>query len=154
MGITIRDSGSDVSIIGGSGHFIPCVDSIYLANSGTSMRLLTGLCMLGKGRYNLSGSKRMHERPIQHLLDSLQQLGVKARSINGNGCPPVEIEGDHITRRRVSVNCRNSSQYLSSLLLAAPCTEIGMESQMPHEPTPMMLGTILKGSREMNMPTK
>ena len=56
------------------------------------MRFLTALVALGNGRYRLDGVPRMRERPIADLLDALSQLGVKAVSENGNGCPPVVIE--------------------------------------------------------------
>ncbi|MEZ4577121.1 MAG: hypothetical protein R2875_03675 [Desulfobacterales bacterium] len=51
------------------------------------MRLLTSVAALGRGPYLLTGTERMHERPIQHLLDALAQLNVSAISLNRNGCP-------------------------------------------------------------------
>ena len=66
--------------------------NLFVANSGTSMRFLTALVSLGKGRYRIDGVPHMRERPIEDLLAALRQLGVKADSEAGNGCPPVVIE--------------------------------------------------------------
>lgn len=39
----------------------------------------------------LDGVERMRERPIQDLVEGLQQLGVDAQCTAGTGCPPVSI---------------------------------------------------------------
>ena len=128
MGIGIDDSAADPIIVSGRhGTFRSSSDQIYLGNSGTSMRLLTAVAALGRGRFTLTGTDRMTERPIQDLIDALQQLGVRIRSINRNGCPPVEVHADRLKGGPVTVNCQTSSQYLSALLLIAPCTEIGLD---------------------------
>src|SRR5947209_4360911 len=76
---------------------------LFVANSGTSMRFLTALVALGQGRYRLDGIARMRERPIADLLDALDQLGVRAASEPGNGCPPVVVEGGSWRGGRVKV---------------------------------------------------
>lgn len=135
MGIHIADApASRFKVTGCNGHLDPGVDHIYLGNSGTSMRLLTAVASLGRGTLTLSGTERMAERPIQDLIDALQQLGVQIRSINRNGCPPVEIKGGLLKGGPVTVNCRKSSQYLSALLLIAPCTEKGLAIEVSEGP--------------------
>ena len=47
---------------------------LFVKNSGTTMRFLTGLVALGQGRYRLDGVPRMRERPIGDLLEALDQL--------------------------------------------------------------------------------
>jgi 3-phosphoshikimate 1-carboxyvinyltransferase len=120
LGVKIEDFQDYMMVYGSGGVLRACADPIYLGNSGTSVRLLTGICALGKGKYVLTGTQRMKERPIQNLLDGLVQLGVHAKSSDGNGCPPVEIEGGPIKGGAVGLDCHISSQYLSSLLLMAP----------------------------------
>jgi len=63
---------------------------------------------------------------MQALLDSLQQLGVDARSLNHNGCPPILIPGGPPAGGHTAIDCSTSSQYLSALLLAAPCLPQGL----------------------------
>ncbi len=130
MGIQIEVGSTDVRVDGKDGRLEPCDAPIYLGNSGTSMRLLTGAAALGKGTYTLTGNARMQMRPIQDLLDALEQMGIQARSVKGNGCPPVEVAGAMINAKQVNINCQNSSQYLSALLLMAPHTPEGLEIQV------------------------
>jgi 3-phosphoshikimate 1-carboxyvinyltransferase len=127
MGIGVDTDSPDMVIEGTAGSFTPCAAPVYLENSGTSLRLLTGICALGKGTYILDGTGRMRERPIQDLVDGLNQLGISAHSIRGNGCPPVQVRGGRIRGGLVRLKCAVSSQYLSSMLLLAPYTEEGLE---------------------------
>ena len=132
MGAAVADRGDLIEIAGLSGRFKPCSDDIYLANSGTSMRLLTGVAALGEGRYRFTGSPRMYHRPIGHLLDALNRLGIDARSLEGDGCPPVEVPGGKAVGGEVSIDCSVSSQFLSSLLLMAPYTPKGLSITISH----------------------
>ncbi len=127
LGARIDEYKDKIVVHGTKGVLSPCKDPIYLANSGTSMRLLTGIVAIGDGIYTLTGTKRMSERPIQDLLDGLKQIGVEALAVNANGCPPVKIKGGKIDGGHVVLNCSISSQYLSSLLLMAPYTDKGLE---------------------------
>jgi 3-phosphoshikimate 1-carboxyvinyltransferase len=97
---------------------------VYVANSGTTVRFLTAMLATGRGRYRLDGVPRMRERPIQDLLDALNQLGgVNAYSEAGNGCPPVVVETTGLRGGLVRVRADVSSQFLSGLLMAAPFAE-------------------------------
>jgi 3-phosphoshikimate 1-carboxyvinyltransferase len=120
IGIEIREEASDVIIQGTRGQFKPADHPIALGNSGTSMRLLTAVVALGQGPYILTGTGRMQQRPIQDLLDSLNQMGIGARSLNNDGCPPVEVTGTKIKGGKINIDCHISSQFLSALLLIAP----------------------------------
>ena len=134
MGIQIHDQMDRFVVNGGNGAFEPLSDAIDFHNSGTSMRLFGGLVVLGQGPYTLTGTPRMCQRPMQALLDSLVQLGVSACSQKGNGCPPVTIEGGQCKGGRTAIDCSVSSQYLSALLLIAPCLERGIAIDVSHGP--------------------
>ncbi|MBI3407642.1 MAG: 3-phosphoshikimate 1-carboxyvinyltransferase [Planctomycetes bacterium] len=94
-----------------------------VAGSGTTMRFLTAMVALGHGRYRLDGNVRMRERPVEHLLEGLRQLGVKAYSENGNRCPPVVVEADGLREGTARLNGKISSQYVSAILMAATRAE-------------------------------
>ena len=126
-GINIRKEAAGWRIDGCGGQLDPVGGEINLQNSGTSMRLLTAVAALGGSGFTLSGSKRMHERPIQDLLDTLNQMGVDARSKFDNHCPPVEICGPPVRGGSVDVNCSISSQFLSALMLIAPYVPEGLD---------------------------
>lgn len=134
MGIAIDERDNTLAVHGGKGTFAPCEDPIYLGNSGTSVRLLTAVASLGQGMYTLTGTDRMGERPIQDLLDGLGQIGVSTRSIYNNGCPPVEVIGGSVVGGKAHLNCKMSSQFLSGLLLIAPCTTEGIDIHVAEGP--------------------
>src|SRR5262245_51048600 len=105
----------------GGREIIPATSAdLFVGNSGTTVRFLTAMLSLGRGRYRLDGVPRMRERPIQDLLDALGQLGVRATSEAGNGCPPVILETGGWRGSAVLVRGGMSSQFLSGLMLAAP----------------------------------
>jgi 3-phosphoshikimate 1-carboxyvinyltransferase len=93
---------------------------VFIGNAGTTMRFLTTLASLAPGITCLTGDDRMQERPIEDLLMCLRQMGLKAESLQGNGCPPIKIHGGKPQGGSVTLAGDKSSQYLTSLLLSAP----------------------------------
>ncbi len=100
---------------------------LFAANSGTTIRFLTAMAALGRGRFRLDGTPRMRQRPIQDLLDALGQLGARAYSELRTGCPPVIVEGRGLRGGRAEIAGDVSSQFLSGLLLAAAYAENPVE---------------------------
>src|SRR5262249_40084977 len=94
---------------------------VFVGNSGTSMRFLTALCAVGKGRSRLDGVARMRARQIQVLLWALNSAGIHAFSEKGNGCPPVVIEANGSwSGTGATVRGDVSSQFVSALLMIGP----------------------------------
>ncbi len=91
-----------------------------LGNNGTAMRFLASLVSLGRGKVILTGEDRLCERPIRPLMECLGQLGVTFRYRNLDGFPPVEIQANGLKGGSLRIRNAESSQYISSLLLAAP----------------------------------
>ncbi len=123
LGFTIDaiDDAGTLRVHGRGGTIPTEAAELYVEASGTTMRFLTALVALGHGTYRLHGTKRMHERPIRDLLDALAQLGVRAVSEAGTGCPPVIVQADGWKLSRATVRGDTSSQFLSALLMIAPC---------------------------------
>ncbi|MBS3906582.1 MAG: 3-phosphoshikimate 1-carboxyvinyltransferase [Syntrophaceae bacterium] len=120
LGIRIFRKGDLLHVLGEGGRLKGEEEKIYVGNSGTSMRFLTALVALKRGRTWLDGSERMRKRPIADLLDGLRALGVNAYSREGNGCPPVMIESQGLSGGKATLRGEESSQFLSALLMAAP----------------------------------
>lgn len=118
-----------VQVQGAGGSWQSVAGPIYLGNSGTSMRFLTALAALGQGDYRLTGSPRLCERPQGELLEALAQLGVKAFSERGDGCPPVVVQGG-LQGGKARLSGGISSQYLSALLFIAPLAPQGVEIEI------------------------
>lgn len=133
-GVGVEEADGRLIVRGRGGQLVASDGPLFLGNSGTSMRLLTAVAAIVRGKSVLSGNERLKARPIQDLLDGLAQLGVPARSLAGNGCPPVEIEGGAVRGGKAALNCSLSSQFLSALLLIGPCTEDGIEILVQHGP--------------------
>ena len=93
---------------------------LHIGNSGTTARFLTAFVALGQGVYRIDGVERMRQRPIADLLSALRQAGVDARDERGTGCPPVLVRAAGMEGGDVTVHGRDSSQFVSALLLAAP----------------------------------
>lgn len=134
MGVDIEERNDCLLVHGKAGVLAESREPIYLGNSGTSMRLLTALAALGKGTYRLTGTARMQQRPIQDLIDGLNQINVKIQSVNADGCPPIDVTGGRVSGGCVRLNCGKSSQYLSALLLTAPYTTNGVRISVTEGP--------------------
>ncbi len=62
----------------------------------------------------------MRERPIGPLMEALQGWGVDITSVQGTGCPPLQLNSKGLSGGATVLPEGKSSQYLSSLLLVAP----------------------------------
>ena len=93
---------------------------LFVGNSGTTVRFLSAALAMVGGDYRLSGTSRMHERPIGDLVKALKQLGADVSAESANQCPPVRIQSEQSGGGPVTVRGDVSSQYLSGLMMAAP----------------------------------
>ncbi len=120
MGIKV-ERGEDVWTVYGSGGTLATPEEeIFLGNNGTATRFLTSVTALGHGSFRVDGEERMRERPIGPLMEALQGWGVDIVSVNGTGCPPLQIESKGLAGGATILPEGKSSQYVSSLLLVAP----------------------------------
>ena len=93
--------------------------TIDVMNSGTSVRLMTGISSLFSEKVLLTGDSSIQKRPMGPLLDSLSAAGAECSS-NG-GKPPVEVRGP-ITGSELVIDGGVSSQFVSSLIMSSPLT--------------------------------
>lgn len=101
---------------------------IDIHHAGTAMRFLTAFYSTQKNReVELTGSKRMKERPIAILVDALRQIGADISYKENEGFPPLIIKGKQLTGNKVILKANVSSQYISALLLIAPKLENGLK---------------------------
>ena len=91
--------------------------TLHLGNAGTAMRPLTAALTLGQGIFYVQGVARMHERPIQDLVNALRQLGADIAYQGKAGYPPLCIKASGLQGGEASLSGRISSQYLSALLM-------------------------------------
>jgi len=125
LGVDVQSDGGTLRISGTGGKFSvkPGQERIFVGNSGSTIRMVASLAALAPGRIIFEGESRLHQRPVGDLLSALKGLGVEAKSINGDDCPPIEISGGRLLGGEVKVSGMASSQHISSLLMVAPYAE-------------------------------
>ena len=135
LGIPIEIQEHKIVVSGCGGEFHPTrtQSEIFLGNSGTSYRLLLSIIALAQGPYLIKGTERMHARPIGDLVKALRQLGVKIKYLGSEGFPPILIQAQGIEGGRVQIAGHESSQYISSLLLAGPYAGTDLEIEVKDE---------------------
>ena len=110
-------------IVKNSIRFDKMVPEINTENSGTTIRIASGIASLFSEEITLTGDSSLQKRPMQPLLDSLSSMG--AQCISTDGKPPIKIKGK-ISGGEVKIPGNFSSQFISALLIIAPLTEKGI----------------------------
>ncbi len=101
---------------------------VDIHHAGTAMRFLTAYFSIQEGRETvLTGSQRMHERPIKILVEALQSLGADITYEKNEGYPPIRIHGKKLTKSKVTLKANVSSQYISALMLIGGALPEGLE---------------------------
>ena len=99
------------------------VPEINTENSGTTIRIASGVASLFSNEIILTGDESLKKRPMQPLLDALESIGAQCKSTDGK--PPIKIRGK-IKGGDVTIPGNLSSQFVSALLICAPLTEKGI----------------------------
>lgn len=100
-------------------------------DAGTAMRFATAFLASQEGQWTLSGSERMHERPIGILVESLQKLGAEIEYLDEEGFPPLKITGQKLAGGEIEVDGSQSSQFISALMMIGPAMEEGLKIYIP-----------------------
>jgi len=103
---------------------------IDIADCGTAARFLTTYLACHDGDWLLTGTDRMRQRPMAPLMDTLLALGADIQYVEKEGFLPLRIKGQPLQGGKVSVDMTQSSQFASSLLLAAPMFPQGLELEL------------------------
>lgn len=103
---------------------------IDIADCGTAARFLTTYLACHEGNWLLTGTDRMKQRPMAPLVEALRSLGADIQYVENDGCLPLHIKGKTISGGKVQMDTTRSSQFASSLLLAAPMWPQGLEMDL------------------------
>lgn len=105
--------------IKGKRRFDPPDNILNAENSGSTIRFLTVMsALVNKGYTVLTGDESLRKRPMQPILDALQQLGVQCYSTKMNGTPPLIVKGGGIKGGTAVLDGSVSSQFVSALLIS------------------------------------
>ena len=97
------------------------VTKIFVGNSGTTARLLSGLLSTQTGRFYLYGDQSMNRRDMSRIIEPLEKIGCffypqKKKTL------PLTIEGTSIPLAQKHIERKGSAQIKSSILLSALST--------------------------------
>ena len=117
MGVKIERNGSNVTINGVGKHGLKePIHSLNLGNSGTSIRLMSGLLSAQSFDSELCGDESLSKRPMGRVIEPLRLMGA---DISGNDSkPPLLIKGGKQLSSIEYTLPVASAQIKSCLLLA------------------------------------
>lgn len=92
---------------------------LYLGGAGTPVRLMLSFAIAAQGSSVITGNARLCERPMKHLLQAFDNMGVKYECLGTPGCLPVRVTGAPVQTKHWSIDGSISSQFVTSLLLFA-----------------------------------
>ena len=122
--ITKTDECLEVVGTGGKLHN-SSTNPIDLANSGTTLRLMTSVSALSDNDVILTGDESLQTRPMDLLMESVKSLGVTAESLKDNGKAPILIKPGY-AGGETNISGSVSSQYISSILISSPLSDEGV----------------------------
>lgn len=114
---------------------IPSV-AINCGAAGTTLRFGACLSLLSPAKLLLDGTQRLRERPLLSLTKALMSLGVSVEFLEAYGQAPIRLQRQHSVHHTTPVVCidsSESSQFLSGLLMVAPCLPKGLIVQVAGE---------------------
>ena len=114
LGAEVVRQGPDLLIQGGGAARSRTLEC---GESGFCLRASAAVAALDGAAFTLVGQGSLATRPLDMILEPLRQLGVQCAS--RGGFPPLTVQGP-LRGGRAEVDGRQSSQFLSGLLLALP----------------------------------
>jgi 3-phosphoshikimate 1-carboxyvinyltransferase len=90
-----RNPDSSVEITGTAGDFQPSIAPLDCGNSGSTMRMLSGLLAAQAGTFTLTGDESLSRRPMERIRKPLVQMGAQIDLTDGHA--PVTIHGAPLT---------------------------------------------------------
>ena len=119
MGVRIERTGAGKVVLHGRGidGVTPSNRPIYLGNSGTGMRLLTGLLAGMNVPAELTGDSSLSVRPMRRIVDPLSRMGARISTAD-NGTPPLNIKSAD-TLSAIEYECPMASAQVKSAVLLA-----------------------------------
>lgn len=118
MGVEINDDGETLQITGRGLHGLNEPDDVLdCGNSGTTIRLITGL-LSGQSFFSVvTGDQYLRKRPMKRVVDPLSRMGARISGRNGGTLAPLAINGGSLKGIEYQSPV-SSAQIKSSLMLA------------------------------------
>lgn len=109
--------GSRLVVHGRGGEFDPPEHDIDCGNSGTTMRLMSGILAAQPFRTRLYGDASLSKRPMKRVIEPLSQMGAKITAEGKDFRPPLVIDGGKL--QPISYTSPVASAQVKSAILLA-----------------------------------
>jgi 3-phosphoshikimate 1-carboxyvinyltransferase len=118
MGVSIESTQHDLIVHGrGYDRLLRPTATLDCGNSGTTMRLLAGVLSGRPFEAVLDGDDSLRSRPMSRVIDPLERMGARVRSLRDNGCAPLLVQGARLHGIHYAMPI-SSAQVKSAVLLA------------------------------------
>ena len=136
MGVNIEGpKNGEVTIHGVGMHGLKAPSGeLYMGNSGTSMRLLSGMLSAQKFDSVMTGDASLSKRPMERIAKPLREMGAQIQTTGERGTPPVSITGNQ-NLRGIHYDLPMASAQVKSGILLAGLWADGETSITEPEPT-------------------
>ena len=120
MGVTIEDDGDEVRIQGAGFHGLKAPQkALNMGNSGTSIRLISGVLAGQDFSVEMFGDDSLSKRPMDRVSIPLRQMGVEISGRTERDLPPLKIHGSRSLKPIHYHLPVASAQIKSALIFAA-----------------------------------
>ena len=117
LGVEVREDGRDVTVRGDGLHGFECYAwQLDAGNSGSTIRMLSGILAGQAFVSRLGGDESLSKRPMQRIMTPLEKMGAKISARDGK-FPPIEIHGGALQPIEYDMPVA-SAQVKSCVLLA------------------------------------
>jgi 3-phosphoshikimate 1-carboxyvinyltransferase len=132
LGVRIERNDHAVTIHGVGPNGLRAADALDCANSGTTMRLLSGI-LAGQGFLStLTGDDSLRSRPMQRIIEPLEMMGAEISSNDGRA--PLKIQGGKILNP-IDYELLVASAQVKSCILLAGLSAQGKTTVVENEST-------------------
>jgi 3-phosphoshikimate 1-carboxyvinyltransferase len=115
LGCKVMRNNGDVEIEGRAGHFIAPGDALDCGNSGSTMRMMSGILAGQPFTSEMIGDASLSRRPMRRVIEPLTKMGAKIES--RDGCAPLRISGGKLNPLDYKMSVP-SAQVKSAVLFA------------------------------------
>ena len=115
-----RTSADSIEIAGVAGRVTPAMHPLDCGNSGSTMRMISGLLAPQQGRFTLIGDASLSRRPMERIRKPLEEMGARLTLTEGHA--PLTIDGGPLRPIDYTTPVP-SAQVKSCILLAGLQTE-------------------------------
>ena len=120
LGAEINREGNTLTVNGkGLKGLNPPSGELYLGNSGTTMRIISGI-LAGQGFTTvLTGDESLSRRPMRRIIDPLTLMGAEIEPVEGGDHAPLRIKGKQAPLDPIDYDLPIASAQVKSCVLAA-----------------------------------